>query len=185
MIRRGSLSALTITQRVGDGQDEVRRERRVKQKGRSRDGREDAREPFSTHNTVSVRQWGLTTSARVSLGFISMRLYRRTLWCYSNTSVHASVCVCVCVCVLKENSLSFKPEYYFHIFQILPLLLLGVTTFYTTAIRRSTSCKWVFDWQIITHSKEKVWSKLKWVVYKTDEVIILMFFSQKGMVKRF
>lgn len=56
-MRRGSLSALTITQRAGDGQNEVRRERRREGKiGRSRDGREDARESFSTHSTVSVRQ---------------------------------------------------------------------------------------------------------------------------------
>lgn len=34
MMRRGSLSALTITQRAGDGQSEVRREK----KGGSRDG---------------------------------------------------------------------------------------------------------------------------------------------------
>lgn len=56
-MRRGALSALTITQRAGDGQNEVRRERTRKgKKGKRKDGREDAREPFSTHNTVSVRQ---------------------------------------------------------------------------------------------------------------------------------
>lgn len=57
-MRRGSLSALTITQRVGDGQNKVKEgeEKGGRKKSRSRDGREVAREPFSTHNTVSVKQ---------------------------------------------------------------------------------------------------------------------------------
>ena len=57
MMRGGSLSALTITHRAGDGQNGVRMQRkREGGEGRSRDGREDTREPFNTHNIVSVRQ---------------------------------------------------------------------------------------------------------------------------------
>ena len=53
-MRRGSLSALTITQRAGDGQSEVRREKK-KREGAGM-GKEDSWEPFSTHKTVSVKQ---------------------------------------------------------------------------------------------------------------------------------
>lgn len=57
MMRRGSLSALTITQRAEDGQNGAReREEKGEKEGRSRDGMEDTREPFNAHNIVSVRQ---------------------------------------------------------------------------------------------------------------------------------
>lgn len=83
MMRHGSPSPLPIPQKVGDGQSEV---------GRGKEGwrvwrRENTREPFSIHNTVSARQWGLTAGAEVSVGFINMRLICR----------YSAIVVCVCV----------------------------------------------------------------------------------------
>lgn len=64
MMRRDSLSALPVPQKVGDGQSDVC----VCGEGG------DTREPFSIHNTVGAKRWGLTAGAEVSVGFISMRL---------------------------------------------------------------------------------------------------------------
>lgn len=64
MMRRDSLSALPVPQKVGDGQSDVCVYM----------GGGDPREPFSIHNTVGAKRWGLTAGAEVSVGFISMRL---------------------------------------------------------------------------------------------------------------
>lgn len=79
---------------------------RMKWGGRERrrsEGRRDSTgEPFRTHNNVNVRQWGLTTSAGVSVGFISMRLQRETL-----SVMVKQLCVHLCVFVHVFNVFLF------------------------------------------------------------------------------
>lgn len=198
MMRRGSLSALTITQRAEDGQNGVREwEEKGKEEGRSRDGREDTREPFNTHNIVSVRQWGLTTSAGVSVGFISMRLECRTLWCYSNASVSASVHVCV---QGKHTFFSFL-FFFFFLNPVVTFIGMAITSIVhdNTLLSSLTAAMWKYvdiakpifwrwvhlkcQWTSLTHSREKLSSKLKLFFYWLITNICLLFIFQKWMAE--